>query len=140
MFQLDEKFLEDLGLESLPEDQRKAFLQHIYEELELRVGTKLSDGLSDAQMEEFAAIVDKKKDVTDPWVQKHMPNYKQEAQFQSLQQLTKRDADDMGLRDEYIATKWLEINRPDYKQVVNDTINEIKKEIKDNRDAILGVD
>ena len=53
MFQLDENFLNDIGLGSLPEAQKKPFLQHIYEELELRVGTRLSDGLSDEQLEEF---------------------------------------------------------------------------------------
>ncbi len=51
MFQLDDKFLQDLGLDQVPEEQRQAFLQHIYNELELRVGTELSDGMSDAQLE-----------------------------------------------------------------------------------------
>jgi len=37
MFQLDEKFLEEIGLNELPEEQKKPFLQHIYDELELRV-------------------------------------------------------------------------------------------------------
>ena len=54
MFQLDDKFLADIGLNDLPEEQKKAFLQHIYDELELRVGTKLSDGMSDEQLEEIA--------------------------------------------------------------------------------------
>ena len=59
MFQLDEKFLEDIGLNDLPEEQKKPFLQHIYDELELRVGTKLSDGMSDEQLEEFESIIDR---------------------------------------------------------------------------------
>ena len=53
MFQLDDKFLQDVGLGDLPEDQKAAFLQHIYEELELRVGTKLSEGLNEQQLGEF---------------------------------------------------------------------------------------
>jgi len=59
MFQLDEKFLNDLGLADMPADQKKAFLDHIYDELELRVGTKLSDGLTDAQLSEFERIIDR---------------------------------------------------------------------------------
>ena len=59
MFQLDDKFLEEIGLNSLPEEQKKPFLQHIYDELELRVGTKLSDGMTDEQLEEFESIIAK---------------------------------------------------------------------------------
>ena len=44
MFQLDDKFLQDVGLGSLPDDQKKMFLDHFREQLELRVGTKLSEG------------------------------------------------------------------------------------------------
>jgi hypothetical protein len=32
MFQLDEQFLKDLGLDQLPDDQKQAFLDHIYSE------------------------------------------------------------------------------------------------------------
>jgi len=46
MFQLDDQFLNDIGLGNLPDDQKKPFLQHIYDELELRVGTRLSDGMN----------------------------------------------------------------------------------------------
>ena len=38
MFRLDDQFLKDIGLDGLPEEQKKPFLQHIYSELELRVG------------------------------------------------------------------------------------------------------
>ena len=42
MFQLDDNFLKELGLDQLPDEQKKPFLQHIYSELELRVGERLS--------------------------------------------------------------------------------------------------
>ena len=44
MFQLDDKFLEEVGLGSLPDDQKKLFLDHFREQLELRVGLQLSEG------------------------------------------------------------------------------------------------
>ena len=59
MFQLNDEFLKELGLDQLPEDQRKPFLDHIYSELELRVGERLSQGMSDAQLDEFANIIDR---------------------------------------------------------------------------------
>lgn len=138
MFQLDDKFLEEVGLQDLPEEQKKAFLQHIYDELELRVGTRLSDGMSDAQLEEFEAIIDRKEDVIVAWLAKHVPDYHNDQAFGRIQQATKLDVNDPGLRAEYTATKWLEVNRPDYRDVVAAVLAELKKEIGASKDVILG--
>lgn len=138
MFQLDEKFLKDIGLNDLPEAQKKPFLQHIYDELELRVGTKLSDGMTDAQLEEFESIIDRKDDLITAWLEAHMPSYYNDPMFIQLQTATMIDVNDPSLRAEYAATKWLEVNRSDYKQVVGQALEDLKKEVVSNRDAILG--
>lgn len=138
MFQLDDNFLKELGLDQLPDEQKKPFLQHIYSELELRVGERLSQGMSDAQLDEFANIIDKAPGVVDEFLAKHAPNYQQEPMFQRLVQATKADPNNPGLKDEFAATKWLEVNRPDYRDVVAATMDELKKEIITNREAILG--
>lgn len=138
MFQLDDKFLQDLGLDQLPSEQRQAFLQHIYEELELRVGTQLSDGMSDAQLEEFESIIDKNENVIAGWLAQYAPEYHNDEAFQRLQQATGLDVNDKNLRDEFVATKWLEVNRPDYRDVVARVLEELKQEIMGNREAILG--
>lgn len=138
MFRLDDQFLKDIGLDGLPEEQKKPFLQHIYSELELRVGTRLSDGLSDAQLEEFEQIIDRKEDKIHEWLAVHAPNYQQEAGFEKLQQAAKLEPGDPRLIAEYAATKWLEVNRPDYRDVVTAVLEDLKKEITGNRDAILG--
>lgn len=137
MFQLDDQFLSDIGLANLPEDQKKPFLQHIYDELELRVGTRLSDGMTDAQLEEFEAIIDHKDDVIATWLQTNAANYQVDETFVRMQQAMNLDVNDKNLRDEYTATKWLEVNRPDYRDVVAKTLEELKQEIIQNRDAIL---
>ena len=59
MFQLNDDFLQSVGLGGMPEDQKEAFLQHLYEELELRVGTRLSDGMNDDQLAEFEKFIEK---------------------------------------------------------------------------------
>lgn len=138
MFQLNEEFLKELGLDQLPEEQRKPFLQHIYSELELRVGERLSQGMSEAQLDEFANIIDKTPGVVEGFLAKYAPNYQQEPMFQRLLQASGAAADDTRLRDEFAATKWLEVNRPDYRDVVAAVMGELKKEIIANRDAILG--
>ncbi len=138
MFRLDDQFLKDIGLDGLPEEQKKPFLQHIYSELELRVGTRLSDGLSDAQLEEFEEIIDRKEEKINSWLAEHAPNYTQDPAFGKLQQATNLPANDVRLIAEFTATKWLEVNRPDYRDVVAAVLDELKKEIIANRDAILG--
>lgn len=138
MFQLDDNFLKELGLDQLPDEQKKPFLQHIYSELELRVGERLSQGMSDAQLDEFANIIDKAPGAVDEFLAKYAPNYQQEPMFQRLVQTTKADPNNPGLKDEFAATKWLEVNRPDYRDVVAATMDELKKEIVTNREAILG--
>jgi hypothetical protein len=55
-----------------------------------------------------------------------------------MQQVTGMPVGDKGLRDEYAATKWLEVNRPDYRDVVAGTLEELKQEITRNKDALLG--
>jgi len=137
MFQLDEKFLADIGLNELPEEQKKPFLQHIYDELELRVGTKLSDGMSDDQLAEFESIIDRKDEVIVDWMAKFAPDYHNDAGFIQLQTTTGLDVNDPNLRAEYAATKWLEVNRPDYRDVVSQVLDELKKEVIAGRDVIL---
>ena len=140
MFQLDDKFLADVGMDELPEEQKKAFLQHIYDELELRVGTKLSDGMSDAQLEEFESIIDRKDEAVTAWLTQQAPDYHTDEAFGRIQQATGLDPNDPGLRAEYAATKWLEVNRPDYREVVSSVLGELKTEIINNRDKLLGTD
>jgi len=137
MFQLDDKFLQDIGLNDLPEEQKKPFLQHIYDELELRVGTKLSDGMNDDQLEEFESIIDHKDNVVIDWLAKNVPDYHNDDVFMQLQTSTDLDVNSPDLRAEYAATKWLSVNRPDYRNVVTQVLDEIKAEVIAGRDVIL---
>ncbi len=144
MFQLDDNFLKELGLDNLPAEQKTAFLQHIYSELELRVGTRLAEGLSDSQMAEFEGLIDRDHDKIVAWLDSNLPNYKDQEDFKRLvsavrppdnhEQAVSNDA----ILSEYAATKWLELNRPDYRDVVAAVLAELKGEIIANRDHIIG--
>lgn len=138
MFQLDDQFLQDIGLADLPEDQRKPFLQHVYDQLEYRVGVRLSEGMSDAQLEEFESIIDRKPEVIDAWIAQYAPDFASDELYAKIQTGSGLPDGDARIKAEYAATKWLEVNRPDYRDVVAATLNELKQEITQNRDAILG--
>jgi len=78
MFQLDDNLLQELGLGSLPASEKNKMLAHIYETLELRVGMKLAEQMSDAQLDEFEAFIDKNDDTGAlKWLESNFPNYKQ---------------------------------------------------------------
>ncbi|HSX31321.1 MAG TPA: DUF5663 domain-containing protein [Candidatus Saccharimonadales bacterium] len=81
MLKLDNTLLDELGLGSLPEDQKRAMLQHIYETLELRVGTNLANQMSDQQLDEFEKFIDDGGDANQAqalqWLETNLPNYKQ---------------------------------------------------------------
>lgn len=138
MFQLDDNFLNDLGLGDLPEEQRKAFLQHIYDELELRVGTKLSEGLNEMQLQEFEAFVDRNEEKVRGWFEKNLPDYATRPDFQQLKASAPANVEELAILSEYGSLKWLEMNRPDYRQVVSSELEKLKAEIIANRDGILG--
>ena len=94
----DEQFLQEMGLSAMPEGEKQNFLNYVQEELEVRIGERISKGLTEAQLNEFDLITDQMQ-----------------------------------------ATKWLEQNRPDYREIVTRTINEIKDEIRANRNKLVGV-
>ena len=95
--QFDENFLKEMGLSAMPEDKKQEFLNYIQEELEVRIGERISKGLTDEQLQEFDSL--------------------------------------LGTEE---AAGWLEKNRPDYREIVNRCVAEMKQAIEQNRTKLLG--
>lgn len=77
MFKLDNNFLNELGLSELPDNEKGKMLAHIYETLELRVGMKLAENMSDAQLDEFEKLADANDEAASlKWLETNVPNYK----------------------------------------------------------------
>lgn len=78
MFQLDDNLLQELGLGSLPAAEKNKMLAHIYETLELRVGMRLAEQMSDAQLDEFEGFIDRNDEAGAlHWLETNFPDYKQ---------------------------------------------------------------
>src|SRR5215212_7079215 len=78
MFQLDDNLLKELGLGELPAAEKNKMLAHIYETLELRVGMKLAEQMTDAQLDEFEAFIDRNDEAGAlKWLETNFPDYKQ---------------------------------------------------------------
>ncbi len=108
MFKLDDNLLRELGLGTLPPQDKNQMLAHIYETLEMRVGMRLAEGMSDQQLDEFEQL---------------MPV---ETDSQEARQQKEKDA-----------LTWLETNFPNYKQVVAEELEKLKAEIKASAPQIL---
>jgi hypothetical protein len=77
MFKLDNNFLNELGLGTLPANEKNNMLAHIYETLEMRVGVRLASGMSDAQLDEFESYINKNDESGAlKWLETNFPNYK----------------------------------------------------------------
>ncbi|HET7528627.1 MAG TPA: DUF5663 domain-containing protein [Candidatus Saccharimonadales bacterium] len=78
MFQLDDNLLRELGLGELPAAEKNKMLAHIYETLELRVGMKLAEQMTDAQLDEFEGFIDRNDEAGAlKWLETNFPDYKQ---------------------------------------------------------------
>lgn len=94
--ELDEGFLREVGLTVMPDEQKRAFLEYVQTELEVRVGEGIADGMTEEKMQEFEAA-----------------------------------------ETDEAAERWLNENKPNYKEIVEKTIEELKNEISRNREKIL---
>lgn len=78
MFKLDNDFLISLGLGSLPVDEKNKLLQVIYERLEMNVGMRLAEKMTDQQLTEFEGFIDRNDEAGAlRWLETNFPNYKQ---------------------------------------------------------------
>ena len=78
MFKLDNAFLEELGLGSLPPVEKNKMLAHIYETLEMRVGMRLAEQMTNEQLDEFESYINAQDEAGAlKWLESNFPNYKQ---------------------------------------------------------------
>ena len=77
MFKLDNNLLTELGLGALPVAEKNKMLAHIYETLELRVGMRLAQQMSDEQLKEFESFIDSGNEAGAlQWLESNFPDYK----------------------------------------------------------------
>lgn len=78
MFKLDDNFLIELGLGSLPATEKNKMLAHIYETLEMKVGMRLAEKMSNEQLDEFEGFINQNDEAGAlKWLETNFPNYKQ---------------------------------------------------------------
>ena len=78
MIQINDALLDEIGLASLPQEEKRSLLSHIYETLELRVGMRLADQMTNEQLDEFEKYFEARDDKgAFNWLETNFPNYKE---------------------------------------------------------------
>ena len=145
MFKLDDNFLQELGLGSLPADEKSKMLSHILDTLESRVGTKLASGMSNEQLDEFERfIAGNDAEYARSFLNQVKPGWEHEDGCKKIYLASSERAKKQGVKfndtsliNEQAALTWLETNFPDYKSVVNQELESLKIEIKQAAPHIL---
>lgn len=98
MLKIDNNLLNDLGLSALPDTEKNSLLKHIYETLEMRVGMRLADQMTNQQLDEFEQYFEAKDDAgAFKWLEANFPNYKDivQEEFDKLKAEIQQSAGDI---------------------------------------------
>ena len=136
MFQIDDGLLKELGLDSLRGQEREDFKEFMRDTLWARVGEELTDGLLDKQLEEFGYFMDGNVDGMKSWLAQHAPGYQEDEAYKQFKAVN-TDLSEADVLGSYGSLLWIQKTRPGYPQVVEQKMDELKAEIKSNKDAIL---
>ena len=143
MPQLNDQFLQDVGLGVLPEHERTGMLDQMKKTLETNVGMEIYKNLQDYQLQEFEGFMplnDENGQVINSeeaantnaqrWLDVNVPTYKTNAALQPYLN------DPARIRD-FAAMNWLQRNFPAYRNVVSAERNKLMTEVRNNVPQII---
>lgn len=137
MIKIDEKFLEEVGLSTLTENKKAEFIAKTQEELENRVGEKMSEGMTVDQLREFEGIMNNDRN-TMIRVLSQIGDYRKDELYQKLLKRHNVAEGTLEILGEFLSVKWIQINRPDYAVITKNVTEELKNEIFEAAPMILG--
>lgn len=133
----DDNFLSEVGLSALPAEQKQAFLDQAKEELEVRVGGKMTQNLTQEQVTEFEGLMANDQQVIRKVVSGLGMDFRTDQIYQNLLANYGVKEGTWEIISEYLSIKWVQKNCPNYADIVRETGEELKAEIKQNSAAIL---
>jgi len=137
MFSIDQDFLNETGLSTLPLEDRRLLLAHIQEELAVRIGRRLSEHLTDTQSNEFENIIDGDYSAVRSYLDKN-PDYEEDPAYLNLIENAGFEPGSPELLVQFSILKWLNENYPEYEEIASRIIQQLKQEIIVSKDSILG--
>ena len=134
--QIDDELLKELGIDDLTGSEREDFKDFIRNTLHERVGARLTEGMPDEKLDEFGCFMDGDVPAMKRWLSANVPDYEKDENFKQYRQ-SNPDISEEDLLSNYGSLMWLQLLRPDYSEVVRQTMEELKAEIKADSQAII---
>jgi len=120
----DEQIIEQLGIADLPADEKEIIIN----EAQVRIGESVSELLTDAQLNEYQAIIDGNDDVIAAWLESNVPNYKDEAVYQSFEEGVESDPEANDPKKLFASIAWVQFTVPNVQDVVAKALDAFKQE------------
>ncbi len=121
----DEQIIEQLDIAAFPEQEKRALI----EQAQLRIGESIRESLSDQKINEYQAIIDGNEQVINAWLDETIPDYKNAAVYQSLEEGSDSDPDHNDPAKIFASLAWVQINIPNIQEIVAKTLADFKQEL-----------
>jgi hypothetical protein len=119
-----EDLIEQLGIQDLPQDEQN----EIVEVATHRIGLAVTATLTEAQFNEYRAIVDDTKEVIDAWLASNVPEYKDSVIFQQFVEGYDDDPEKNSPEKLFATIAWIQVNVPNVQELIAKALNEYKQE------------
>lgn len=131
--EIDEKFLAEVGMADMPEEQKVQFLRRTKAELELRVGEEISKGLTPEQIKEFEALSNGDQEAIKKMVFSMESDFRNDKIYQAILKDSGKEQGDWDVLGQYLMVLWIKQNRPNYKEITERVFEKLKEDIKRER-------
>lgn len=139
MTDTDIDWLRSLGYSQLSEEDAQSLLDTIHEELQVRVGARLSESVTHAQLVEFHKLRSGDVSFATHWVEREGIDPKKDETYRIMTENV-QDCDEMRSRFcDWAATKWIEVSCPDYREVIAQCREQLEAELRDNASRVQRV-
>ena len=120
------------GLGHLTAPERDQFRAELSQELHDRVGSALSEGMSDQEIEEFSAFMERVPGFAAAWLQHHAPGFETDPDWSdSWGRLGQQINDEEARYAEMASLIWLQLKRPNLRNVVTRVHTQLLLDVAD---------
>jgi hypothetical protein len=133
MLQFDDRFFEEMGAPHLSPEARKKFAAVAADELERRVGRRISWRLTESQLKEFEAIFHTDRTAA-AWLGACRPDYQAQEPYLSLRH---KGLSGASLVTSTATALWLENNCPSYSGLTERCADGFRRELLSYRQVIF---
>lgn len=123
-----DSLLEEIGLAHLDTVDRCRFFGQLREDFELRVGTRLSAGLTEPQRDEFEYLTEGGPQYARNWLDAHVPDYLSRPIYRRLVNQHPELSTEQVLT-EAAALEWMNLHQLDPQSAVEDAATELRAEL-----------